>query len=148
MKRNKKRIIAAVAVIGALAAGGAAYTAGIAGNPPATAVAGFHQTTISGAYADSVAWDLSSDGMYISDAKLVLSNQGDTAQLPAGTVVKAGFDTDGGGTATLVTCTSTGVDVTDANATDYTCSFGTSDPVDEATVFNISVSDATQDYLP
>jgi len=148
MKRNRKRVLVAILAICALAAGGAAFTAGITGNPPATAVAGFHQTTISGAHADSVLWDLSSDGMYISDAKLVLSNQDDTAQLPAGTVVEAGFDTDGGGTATLVTCTKTGADGSDTNASDYTCSFGTSDPVDQATVFNISVSDANQDYLP
>ncbi len=143
MKRNKKRVLIALLAICALAAGGAAFTAAIGGNLPATAVAGFHQTAISGAHADSVVWDVSSDGQYISDAKLVLSNAGDTAQLPAGSVVNAGFDTDGGGTATLVTCTKTGADGTDTNASDYTCTFGTADPVQQATVFNVSVTDGT-----
>ncbi|MBV9606455.1 MAG: hypothetical protein JO027_15170 [Solirubrobacterales bacterium] len=148
MKRNKKRIMIALLAICALAAGGAAFTAAISGNLPATAVAGFHQTTISGAHADSVLWDVTSDGQYVADAKLVLSNQADSAQLPAGSVVEAGFDTTGNGTATLTTCTKGAVDGTDANATDYTCTFGaTTYPVNQATVFNVSVTDSNGNIL-
>ena len=142
MKRNRKGIIAAVVAIGALAAGGAAFTANVTGSPD-TAVAGFHQTAISGASASSVHWNVSSDGQYITSATMALADQADTGQLPNGSVVKAGFDT-GNGSASLVTCVAGSTDGTDANATDYTCTFaGNGVPVQTATVFNISVTDAT-----
>jgi len=72
MKRNKKRIIAAVAVIGALAAGGAAYTANVDGTPT-TAAIGFAQTSITGATADGVSYNLSADGQYIQQANIYFS---------------------------------------------------------------------------
>ena len=52
MKRNKKSIIAAVAVIGALAAGGAAYTA--ATSLPATDVAGSASVTVTGGTVSTI----------------------------------------------------------------------------------------------
>jgi hypothetical protein len=140
MKRNRKRVFAAVLAVCALAAGGAAFTAGIS-SVPASAVAGFAQTQITGAQASSVVWNITSDGQYVQSVVMHLTSDGSTA-LPSSDVVQAGFDqttTGSAGTATLTTCTE---DTTDA--TKWTCT-PTSDSVtvQDAHIFNVSVTDGT-----
>jgi hypothetical protein len=88
MKRNRKRIVAAVAVIGALAAGGAAYTANVDGTPT-TAAIGFAQTSITGATAAGVSYNLSDDGQYIQQANIYFTSANATAI--SGETIKAGF---------------------------------------------------------
>jgi hypothetical protein len=109
MKRNKKRIVAAIAVIGALAAGGAAFTAS---NTVPGSIAGYGTSTISGATATSIHYVLNAAGDQITGVNLVFSD--DLTANGTGTV-KAGFN--GGaatdctvgsytaGTGTSVTCT-------------------------------------------
>jgi hypothetical protein len=142
MKRNKKSVLVAILAICALAAGGAAFTADVSGSPD-TAVAGFHQTSISGAEASSVVWNLSADGQYVDSVVMHLTSDGTTA-LPAGDAVNVGFDqTALNGTPSSpdvsTPCTEDGVD-----ATKWTCT-PTSDTVtvQEANLFNVSVTDNT-----
>ena len=62
-------------MICALAAGGAAFTAEV-NNVPTTQVAGFHQTTINGAYAVSDVWAYSVGGQYVNSVTVTLDGQG------------------------------------------------------------------------
>jgi hypothetical protein len=111
MRFNKTtRIAAAVAVIGAVAAGGAAFTAG---NTVPNTVAGFGSATVSGGTVLSLNYTLSSDGTAIDTATIVFSgdtsgdtasigfNNGNLTQCAAGSV-------DGAGN-TSYTCTLSGV---------------------------------------
>jgi hypothetical protein len=136
MKRNKKSVLIAILAICALAAGGAAFTADVSGAPD-TAVAGFHQTAISGATASSVVWNLTSDGQYVSSVVMHLTKDG-TVALPAGDDVQAGFGSVADG-ATLTSCSEDGVDLTK-----WTCTpTAETVTVHDANVFNVSVTDNT-----
>ncbi len=146
MKRNRKSLIAAVAAICALAAGGAAFTASITGGP-ANAVAGFAQTTINGATVNSTHWVLSQDGQYITTVNLDLTADGTNGTttsdpLPARSVVKVGFNVGASGAIDWAPCTTT----TPGTTTAFTCDMATATntdgaPVAGATVFNVSASD-------
>ena len=91
MQRRTKRIIGAIVVIAAIAAGGAAFTAG---NTVPDTVAGYGTSNITGATVTALHYTLNADGTQITDASLTF--QGDQT----GNVVKAGFGTD-----SLTTCT-------------------------------------------
>ena len=91
MKRRTKRIIGAIVVIAAIAAGGAAFTAG---NTVPDTVAGYGTSNITGATVTALHYTLNGAGTQITDASLTF--QGDQT----GNVVKAGFGTDN-----LTTCT-------------------------------------------
>jgi hypothetical protein len=147
MKRNKKRVIAAVAVIAALAAGGAAFTATISGTAiPSGAVAGFAQTKINGARATALQWQLSQDRQYVTTVTMTLGADGTNGTtagdpLPVGSVVKAGFNSGGAGAIEWATCTTSdhqaySCDLTAAHPT-------TGTPVTSGTLFNVSVTDGT-----
>lgn len=86
MQRKTKRIIVAVALICALAAGGAAYTAS---NTIPDSVAGYGTDTITGATATTIHYVLSTDGQTITGVDLTFNGNltGDTVQ--------AGFDGNG-----------------------------------------------------
>jgi hypothetical protein len=71
MKSKTKKIILAVAVIGAVAAGGVAFTA--ANTVPAT-VAGYDNQVVSGATASDVHYDLSDDGTTIDAVEVTFSS--------------------------------------------------------------------------
>src|SRR3954469_3305913 len=95
MKGKTKKIILAVAVIGAIAAGGAAFTAA---NTVPNSVAGYGTSTVSGTTASSIHHILSDDGTTITHSTMVLL--GDMT----GKTIHAGFDiTDLSGS----TCTAT-----------------------------------------
>jgi hypothetical protein len=93
MRRKSTKIAVAIAVIAAVAAGGAALTA--ANDIPATSVAGYDSSTITGATATALTYTLSADGTEITDAALTFT--GDVTDR----TITAGFDND----ATLRTCT-------------------------------------------
>lgn len=99
MKRNKKRIIAAVAVISALAAGGAAFTAANV-IPPSTV--GYGTSQITGATATDVTYKMNAKGTVITGATLVFQKDlwDRTVSTPIPYTVKAGFGTDN-----LTSCT-------------------------------------------
>jgi hypothetical protein len=77
MKRNKKRIVAAIAVIGALAAGGAAFTA--SNTISSDSVAGYGNVTVSGANVSNIANTLSADGKTITGVQLTFASDIDPA---------------------------------------------------------------------
>src|SRR5947209_10692667 len=91
MHRISRRMVAVVVLIGAIAAGGAAFTAS---NTIPPSVAGYGTSTITGATANSVSYALSSDGTTITDATIVFSGN------HSADTVTAGFGTDN-----LTTCT-------------------------------------------
>ena len=115
MKRRTKRIIGAIVVIAAIAAGGAAFTAS---NTVPDTVAGYGTSNITGATVTALHYTLNADGTEITDASLTF--HGDQT----GNVVKAGFGTDA-----LTTCTvgsyDSGTDTTPASCTGYTQSTAT-----------------------
>jgi hypothetical protein len=85
MKGKTKKIVLAVAVIGAIAAGGAAFTAA---NTVPDSVAGYGTSTVSGADATSVLHTLSADGTHITATDLVLTGD------HSADTVKASFGAD------------------------------------------------------
>lgn len=106
MRFKTTRIVAAIAVIGAVAAGGAAFTAG---NTVPSSVAGYGSATVSGGTVLSLSYTLSADGTDIASASVVF--QGNTLDDTA----SIGFN-DGATT----TCTTPGAVDSNGN-TDYTC---------------------------
>jgi hypothetical protein len=72
MKRDRKRVIAAVAVICALAAGGAAFT--YSNQLPATNTAGYGNISVSGADMSDIQNTLSTDGQYITEVTLTFAS--------------------------------------------------------------------------
>jgi hypothetical protein len=84
MKRNKTRIIAAVAVICALAAGGAAFT--YQNTLPTNNVAGYNHMSVSGADISAINNTLSSDGTEITAVSMTFSTA-----VPAGSTVEIGW---------------------------------------------------------
>jgi hypothetical protein len=94
MHFKTRRIIASVVVIGAVAAGGAVYTAGSGfGNVPTSSYAG---TTIAGAATSALTFNYSEDGSHILAANFTLTpanltdNYADTATYE----IQAGFGVD------------------------------------------------------
>jgi hypothetical protein len=124
MRRNTKKMVAGVAAVAALAAGGAAYTAS---NTVADSVAGYGTSNISGATATSVNYTLSADGTQINSAALVFD--GDLT----GRTVKAGFGTDD-----LTGCTVGSYD-SGTDSTPVTCTGFTQNTAASAT-FNVAVT--------
>jgi hypothetical protein len=124
MRGKTKRIVAALAVVGAVAAGGAALTAS---NTIPASVAGYGTSTISGATATALTYTLSADGTTITTADLTFTGD------QTGRTVKAGF-----GTSALTTCTAGAYDsvgdTTPVSCTGYTQSTASS------STFNVAVS--------
>jgi len=86
MKGKTKKIVLAVAVIGAIAAGGVAFTA--ANTLPATTTAGYKTMSVSGATVSAINYTLSADGTEINAVKLTFSAPADLT----GKQVKIGFN--------------------------------------------------------
>ena len=118
MKGKTKKIVLAVAVIGAIAAGGVAFTAA---NTVPDSVAGYKTTTVSGATVTDVQYGLNSTGDTINNVVLTFTT--DITNLH----VKIGFN----GNATT-DCTST-------SATVATCS-GLTEDLAGATALAVAVT--------
>jgi hypothetical protein len=123
MKSKTKKIVLAVAVIGAVAAGGAAFTEA---NVVPDSVAGYDTTTITGATATAVNYTLDGTGENITDVAVTFSTD------ITGKHVRISFN---GGTLTP-DCTITGV----AGSQVATCSGLTQDTV-AATDLAVTVND-------
>lgn len=106
--RVNTRILGALAVAGAVAAGGSAFTN--SNTQAASQVVGYGTTTISGATVSSMDYNLNAAGDNVNSLTLVLA--GDTT----GSAVSVGFN--GGAT------TSCGTGTFAAGATTYTCDNG------------------------
>lgn len=84
MQRRTRRIIAAVAVIALLAAGGAAFTDSIVGNPVSNGTtAGYGTISITGATLTDVNYTLSANGTNITEVNFTFQGnlEGDTLEL-------------------------------------------------------------------
>jgi hypothetical protein len=145
MKRNKKGIIAAIAVIALLAAGGAAFTTSISGLDQTSNTIGFGKETINGATATDVHYNLSTDGQYVDTVTVTL-----TGDYSSGYTIKGGFVPNAGDPATLIACVPGSFT---AGSTIVTCDFTnggtgggtqlTGTPVNVANAFDLSVTDAS-----
>jgi hypothetical protein len=117
MRFNKPtRVVAAIAVIGAVAAGGAAFTAG---NVVPDSVAGYGESQVTGGTVDSLTYGFSSDGSNVTSATIVFEGDtsADTAQI--------GFNGTTGTAVALQACTNpptVGVNAESATITTYSCS--------------------------
>ncbi len=139
MKRKSRRIVAALVLIGALAAAGAAFTAS---NTVPNTTAGYGTSTITGATASKIVYTLSADGTQITGATLDL-HTATTADLTSGYTVQAGFNGPGN---TLTTCTVdtsvTGGAHPGSNGTDTQFLCAITQPTDTATSFNVVVTNS------
>jgi hypothetical protein len=124
MRGKASRIVAAGAVVAAVAAGGAAFTAS---NTVPASVAGYGTSTISGATATALNYTLSGNGSTITGAALTFTGD------QTGRSVKAGFGSDALTACTVGTYDSTG------NTTPVTCS-GFSQSTAGSSTFNVAVS--------
>jgi hypothetical protein len=105
MKGKKKRMIAAIAVIALLAAGGVAFTTAISAFPANdTNTAAFAQTHITGATNAGVVYNLSSDGQFVQSADVYFTTD------ESGNNVDAGFGTTSIN-AQLISCVNSGTAV-------------------------------------
>lgn len=137
MKRNKKRVIAAVAVVCALAAGGAAFTNEITTSSVTNANAGYGSVTVKGGETlSSVVYGFNTDGSQITSVNLTFAATLTSQYVAVAFNDNTGTTLQGGGTmlqplsdsvcnsgnavtATTVTCTlTTGVDTVNANNLD------------------------------
>jgi hypothetical protein len=136
MQRKTKKIILALVVIGAVAAGGAAFTA--ANTVPSHAV-GYGQAVVTGAVATDIDHTLAADGMHVTGTTMTLT--GNLADAP---VVTAGFGADG---VALVSCTATpatGVFGDPDRTTVATCDYsGAPYLTSTALRFNVAVTGVT-----
>jgi hypothetical protein len=124
MRRNMRTFAAGIAVIAALAAGGAAFTAS---NTIPNSVAGYGSSTISGATATALTYTRSLDGSTITAANLTFDGD------QSARAVKAGFGSDA-----LSACTVGAYDE-GSDSTPVTCG-GFTQSVADALTFNVSVS--------
>jgi hypothetical protein len=124
LRRKMSRFVAAGAVVAAVTAAGAAFTAS---NTVPASVAGYGTSNISGATATALNYTLSADGTTITDAALTFTGD------QTGRTVKAGF-----GSNALTACT-VGTYDSVANKTPVTCS-GYSQSTASSSTFNVAVS--------
>lgn len=125
MHRISRRMVAVVVLIGAIATGGAAFTAS---NTIPDTVAGYGTSHITGATADTLNYVISSDGTTITEADLVF--HGDVSA----DTVTAGFNADN-----LTSCTVGSFDGGTPGSTPVTCS-GFTQPTSGANSFNVLVT--------
>jgi hypothetical protein len=97
MQRKTRRIIIGVALIAAVAAGGAAFTASNS-FPNGAPETGFGQVTVSGATVDSVSFSQTSDKYWITGATLQIAGD-----VTANHTIEAGWGDDG--SMVLYSCT-------------------------------------------
>lgn len=124
MHRISRRMVAVVVVIGALAAGGAAFTAS---NSVQDSVAGYGTSHITGATATDVHYTLSANGTEINSATITFT--GDLSN----DTVQAGFETSD-----LTTCSAPSYDSVSGNSTS-TCS-GYTESTTSSSTFNVAVT--------
>lgn len=123
MHRISRRMVAVLVVIGAIAAGGAAFTAS---NVVPNTTAGYGTSTITGATATDIAYTLNADGTEITDATITFT--GDLSN----DTVKAGFETS-----SLTTCSAPVYDGSTSSTS--TCSGYTESTASSAS-FNVAVT--------
>jgi hypothetical protein len=130
MKRNKKRLVAAVLAICALAAGGAAFTASVSGLTTPT-VAGYGTADVHGATVTDIHYKLNTDSTQIIEVDLIFSD--DLRPSAGHYTVSAGFDNNGAPQTCAIGSYTAGT------GTSVTCQ-GFSEPTDTSAKLNVAVS--------
>jgi hypothetical protein len=125
MHRISRRMVAVLVVIGAIAAGGAAFTA--SNTVPGT-TAGYGTSTITGATATDIAYALNGDGTQINSATITFT--GDLSN----DTVKAGFETN-----SLTTCSAPVYTAGTPGSSVSTCS-GYTESTASSSTFNVAVT--------
>ncbi|MGO9973807.1 MAG: hypothetical protein ACLP01_13575 [Solirubrobacteraceae bacterium] len=144
--RINKRWVAPLVVVGALAAGGAAYTNGIdtTGVSAQESTIGYGKVTVAGATVTDVQYGLSANGQTIETEQITFDSN---HLLPAGQLVYAAWNDDSGadlGVAQMTQCTTGNISDASFGATTTApfnvaqCSIST--PVSGATDFDVTVS--------
>jgi hypothetical protein len=123
MHRISRRMVAVLVVIGAIAAGGAAFTAS---NTVSASVAGYGTSNISGATATDVHYTLNANGTQINSATITFA--GDLSN----DTVQAGFETNN-----LTTCSAPVYDGSTSSTS--TCS-GYTESTASSSTFNVAVT--------
>lgn len=123
MHRISRRMVAVLVVIGAIAAGGAAFTAS---NTVSASVAGYGTSNITGATATDVHYTLNADGTEINSVLITFT--GDLSN----DTVQAGFETSN-----LTTCSAPVYDGSTSSTT--TCS-GYTESTSSSSTFNVAVT--------
>lgn len=142
MHRLTRRSVLALVVVGALIAGGAAYTSSIDGTGTTTNSAGYADVTVHGATLTDAVYGFSSDGSQVNKVTLSFSNDltgkqvqvglGPTGVDVAACTSTAGVDTDASGVVQAAA-------VTGGNTT-VECDFGTAVDTGTATDLKVLVS--------
>ena len=132
MGRNRKTLIAAVAVGALVLAGGAAFTNSASFTNTNTTLA-YGQEVVTGATVPIIQYGLSADNSTVNS--VTLATLGDTS---GSDVVAVGF-TDGGGNQPMITCTLVDFNITNPGDTTYNCP-GFAEPVAGILDTDISVS--------
>ncbi len=147
MQRRTRRIIMGVALIAALAAGGAAFTATIGGSGLSNFDLGAKSVTVNGGTVDAFQYNLSSDKQYVDGLEMDIPSS-----LSASDTVQVGFASSGSAPSAWTTCSRGAANSGFGSYTTdllYTCSFGTQDAgqaVAGADNLDVSISDTTQQY--
>jgi hypothetical protein len=128
MRHNTSKILASVAVFGVVAAGGSAFTAS-SSLPQTPKVVGYDTTTITGAIANDLSYDISADGATI-DAAVITFGGNQSAR-----TVKAGWDAGD-----LTTDCTIGAYTAVGDTTLVTCTFLTPVDTKTATTFKVAVT--------
>lgn len=129
MKRNKKRIIAAVAVVCALAAGGAAFTASIDTTGDPSNVAAYAAITVNGATLNDATYTFSSNGSQIT--AVTLAFQGNLT----GDEVEAGFEDS----LPITDCGTVSSGEVSGGVTTVDCTLNSAETTTDATSLNVLV---------
>jgi hypothetical protein len=128
MRLNTSKFLAGLTVFGVIAAGGSAFTAS-SGLPQTPKVVGYDTTTITGASASDVSYEISADGATIDAA--VITFVGDQSAR----TVKAGWDAGD-----LTTACTVGAYTAVGDTTVATCTFLTPVDTKTATTFKVAVT--------
>ena len=123
MHRISRRMLVVVVLVGAIAAGGAAFTAS---NSVSDSVAGYGTSSISGATATDIHYTLSADGTEINSALITF-----TGDLSSDTV-QAGFESNN-----LTTCS---VPVYNGSTSSTTTCSGYTESTSTSSTFNVAVT--------
>jgi hypothetical protein len=139
MRFKTTRIVAAIAVIGAVAAGGAAFTAGT--GQPTTQAVGYGATTVTGGSITGITYQLSADGVTINSVTLTTTEDLLTANDGASATVYLDFNgSDNFPTGGDATCT---IAATGPNAGEVvTCIPNSTTTVLSVTSEQIAITDA------
>jgi len=129
MHRITRRSMAVLVVIGALVAGGAAYTNSISGTGTTTNTAGYDGISVAGATLNDAQYQFNNDGSDITGVTLTFS--GNTLSTNGNDVVHAGFAdmADGALTANSSCTAPTAVSTNDQSVCTFTAPEATGTPV-------------------